>query len=382
MGEISWRKKSKEGNLDKIRGGLLGGAVGDALGYPVEFLSGEEIKSRYGEKGIRDYQLDPGTGMALISDDTQMSLFTANGILYGDTKRNMSGISAAVNPSVNVALAYQDWYFTQAGTVGRAGDDRVSWLLDIPQLRSRRAPGNTCMAALASGRTGSVRMPINQSKGCGGVMRVAPLGLHYQMRNRDWLDLEGAEVAAVTHGHSLGYMPAAVLTHIVNVAVYGGCGRGSSLRDAVEEGMETAARLFRDDRYLPQFQELIGRAVSLSENDREDEENISRLGEGRTGDEVLAIAVYCSLRYSGDFSRGIIAAVNHGGDSDSTGAVTGNILGSWLGFQAIEEKWKEKLELKDIILEMADDLCYGCLISPYSDYRDPDWERKYVEFQH
>ena len=204
MGEISWRKKSKEGNLDKIRGGLLGGAVGDALGYPVEFLSGEEIKSRYGEKGIRDYQLDPGTGMALISDDTQMSLFTANGILYGDTKRNMSGISAAVNPSVNVALAYQDWYFTQAGTVGRAGDDRVSWLLDIPQLRSRRAPGNTCMAALASGRTGSVRMPINQSKGCGGVMRVAPLGLHYQMRNRDWLDLEGAEVAAVTHGHSLG----------------------------------------------------------------------------------------------------------------------------------------------------------------------------------
>ena len=100
--------------------------------------------------------------------------------------------------------------------------------------------------------------------------------------------------------------------------------------------METAARLFRDDRYLPQFQELIGRAVSLSENDREDEENISRLGEGRTGDEVLAIAVYCSLRYSGDFSRGIIAAVNHGGDSDSTGAVTGNILGSWLGFQAIE----------------------------------------------
>ncbi len=382
MGEISWRKKSREGNLDKIRGGLLGGAVGDALGYPVEFLSGEEIKSRYGEKGIQDYQLDPGTGLALISDDTQMSLFTANGILYGDTKRNMSGISAAVNPSVNVALAYQDWYFTQAGTVGRAGDDRVSWLLDIPQLRSRRAPGNTCMAALASGRTGSVRMPINQSKGCGGVMRVAPLGLHYQMRNRDWLDLEGAEVAAVTHGHSLGYMPAAVLTHIVNVAVYGGCGRGSSLRDAVEEGMETAARLFRDDRYLPRFQELIGRAVSLSENDREDEENISRLGEGWTGDEALAIAVYCSLRYPGDFSRGIIAAVNHGGDSDSTGAVTGNILGSWLGFQAIEEKWKEKLELKDIILEMADDLCYGCLISPYSDYRDPDWERKYVEFHH
>ena len=379
MDETPWRKKSKEQYLDKVRGGLFGGAVGDALGYPVEFLSEKEIRARYGAAGIQEYERDPRTGLALISDDTQMSLFTANGILYGDTRRNMQGITAS--PSACVPLAYKDWYFTQAGTVGRPGDDRVSWLLDIPELYHRRAPGNTCMMALASGRTGSVRMPINQSKGCGGIMRVAPLALHYQLRSREWLDMEGAEVAAITHGHSLGYMPAAVLTHIVNIGVYGGCEKGSSLKDAVAEGMETVSRLFREDRYLPQLQELMEKAVSFADNDRSDSENIRRLGEGWTGEETLAIAVYCCLRYPEDFTAGVIAAVNHSGDSDSTGAVAGNILGAWLGYEKIEEKWKENLELKDVILEMADDLCYGCLISEHSSYKDPDWEQKYIRCQ-
>lgn len=79
-----------------------------------------------------------------------------------------------------------------------------------------------------------------------------------------------------------------------------------------------------------------------------------------------------------DFSKGIIAAVNHSGDSDSTGAVTGNILGTLLGYDAIDEKWKRNLELKDVILEMADDLCYGCQMTEYGLYRDEDWVRKYI----
>ena len=79
-----------------------------------------------------------------------------------------------------------------------------------------------------------------------------------------------------------------------------------------------------------------------------------------------------------DHSAGIIASVNHKGDSDSTGAVTGNILGALLGYEAIEEKWKKDLELSDVILEMADDLCHGCLMSEYSPCRDEDWEMKYI----
>ena len=101
-------------------------------------------------------------------------------------------------------------------------------------------------------------------------------------------------------------------------------------------------------------------------------------GEGWVGEETLGISLYCALKYQDDFSSGIIAAVNHKGDSDSTGAVTGNILGALCGYSAIEEKWKKDLELSDVILEVADDLCHGCQMSEYSHYRDEDWEMKYM----
>lgn len=93
----------------------------------------------------------------------------------------------------------------------------------------------------------------------------------------------------------------------------------------------------------------------------------------------MAIAIYCSLRYENDFSKGIIAAVNHSGDSDSTGAVTGNILGALVGYKAIENKWKKDLECADVILEMADDICHGCQMSEYSSYRDAPWMLKYMD---
>ncbi len=369
--QILEKQMERERNLNKIRGCLLGGAAGDALGYPVEFLSDREIRSRYGEEGIRDYETDWETGLALISDDTQMTLFTANGLLWGETQACTGGVSR--DPVSCIGLAYQDWYFTQTGKMLRKKS--ISWLLDVPELHRRRAPGTTCLSALRSGKMGSVEEPLNHSKGCGGIMRVAPLGLGGWLSDRKQIDLAAAEAAALTHGHPLGYIPAAVLAHIVNVGVYGGCQRGDTLRDAVEDAMETAQKLFGG---VPLLESLIGRAVSLAENGRPDQENIRELGEGWTGEEALAIAVYASLRYSEDFSEGIIAAVNHSGDSDSTGAVTGNILGAWLGCDAIEEKWKKNLELKNIILELADDLGRGCVITDEGSCEDPAWESKYI----
>ena len=121
--------------------------------------------------------------------------------------------------------------------------------------------------------------------------------------------------------------------------------------------------------------------MQLYQNSKSDLDNIHQPGEGWVGDEALCIAIYCALRYQLDFSSGIIAAVNHKGDSDSTGAITGNILGAWLGFDAIDDCWKKDLELYDVILEMADDLCNGCQIDEYSSHEDPDWVRKYCKAQ-
>ena len=379
---VEQRRQAREPYRDKIRGCLLGGAVGDALGYPVEFLSRDGIRARYGAEGIQGYDPDMKTGFALISDDTQMTLFTANGILFGETRGKLRGIAGS--PSGYVYEMYRDWLLTQTG--GERGRDSFSWLLDVPELWHRRAPGGTCLSALGSGKQGSVKHPANDSKGCGGVMRVAPVGLRYSPLGMGWsrekLDLEGAEIAALTHGHFLGYIPAAVLVHIVNAGVYGGCPRGDTLPDAVEDAMDTVQRLFGGNPHWGELRALISRAEKLAGNAVPDEENIPALGEGWVAEETLAIAVYCALRYRDDFSKGVIAAVNHSGDSDSTGAVTGNILGAWLGCGAIEDKWKRGLELRDVILEIADDLCYGCPLEEYHEDRDPRWLRKYVEGKH
>lgn len=390
--DAAWKRiKETEVYLDKIRGSLFGGAVGDALGYPVEFFGESEIFSRFGETGIQQYVFDKVSGKALISDDTQMTLFTANGILVADTRVSMRGIGGT--PHHYIPLSYQDWLRTQEMSFAESQkqpkgytNGSISWLSDVPELYSRRAPGNTCLSALrrqknGKGSSGSfIDNPQNDSKGCGGIMRVAPLALkHYPDTQIRDLDREGAEIAAITHGHSLGYMSAAVLVHMISRIVYSESPR--TLKEIVLEAKETNAEIFAGDRHLKELTDIIDLAVSLSENGKSDLDNIHRIGQGWVAEETLGIAIYCSLRHQDDFSAGVIAAVNHRGDSDSTGAVTGNILGAFLGYGAIDGKWKKDLELADVIIEMADDLCHGCQMNEYSHYQDRDWIRKYVEMQ-
>ena len=183
-------------------------------------------------------------------------------------------------------------------------------------------------------------------------MRIAPLALYYPEADLAELDREGAELSAITHSHSLGYMPSSVMTHILHRIVYPE--RDKPLKEIVQEAQDALPALFPGDRHLNELEKMIDLSIELSENGIPDPENIHRLGEGWVADEALGISLYCALRYSDDFSSGIIAAVNHRGDSDSTGAITGNILGALLGYDRIDECWKKDLELKELILETAD----------------------------
>ncbi|MBQ9506512.1 MAG: ADP-ribosylglycohydrolase family protein [Clostridia bacterium] len=368
-----------EQTRDKIRGCLVGGAAGDALGYAVEFLDENTIFRRYGENGIQRYEKDVSSGKALISDDTQMTMFTANGLLLYDTAR---ALGAAEGPAARyVAAAYQDWLDTQYGSFAKENsENRVSWLCDVPELYSPRAPGNTCISALQAQRNGAPlpdpERPINNSKGCGGVMRAAPVGL-LRRPDANLADVtrEGANAAAVTHGHPLGWLPAAALACIVRMCAYPE--RPMSLRETVTKATAAVAAVFADEPQIGAFTDIMERAVRLSENTESDLDNIHRLGEGWVGEEALAIAVYSALRHQSDFSACICAAVNHKGDSDSTGAVAGNILGAWLGLEAIDPVWKQDLELYDELIELADDLASGCRLNE-NGMPDPEWQRKYA----
>lgn len=330
-------------NYQRILGCLIGGAAGDALGYAVEFDRESTIFARYGTPGIRKYVLVDGK--AIFSDDTQMTLFTAEGILLAEDPYNDQAYIQGMYQ------AYQEWLYTQEKECKVV---KKIWLTNIPELKEERAPGITCLNALRSGVLGSVSEPINHSKGCGGVMRVAPIGLFYppEKLSIDDIDWMGAQAAALTHGHPLGYIPAAGLVHIVNRAMYW---PEMNLFQIVNDMIEKVPALFmkknpEDSRF---FETLMKKAVDLAKTEISDLDAIHQLGEGWVGEEALAIAVYCALKHENNFDEALIAAVNHNGDSDSTGAITGNILGTYLGIEEIPEKYISNLELREVIEKVA-----------------------------
>ncbi len=333
---------------DKLLGCLLAGAAGDALGYPVEFLRDTTIKKRYGPGGIREFDLTRGA--ARISDDTQMTLFTASGLL--------SAFAGDGNWVKGIWEAYLDWYATQSDDCPdyEAGEGR-SWLLNVPGIWASRAPGTTCMGSLCGGRPGSIKKPRNNSFGCGGVMRVAPVGLFFgetgpAAMNIDEMDRLSADAAALTHGGDRAWLPAALLAHIVRRVSED----GMPVPEAAREGLAVLERIFPAAPSLGKFRLLILSALELAGSAEDDLDAVTSLGEGWVGDEALAIALFCAARYSDDIEAALTASVNHSGDSDSTGSITGNILGASLGAGAIPEKFLTALELRGVISKIATDL--------------------------
>ncbi len=188
---------------------------------------------------------------------------------------------------------------------------------------------------------GTIEQPLNDSKGCGGVMRIAPVGL---IANQPF-EL-GCEIVAITHGHPSGYLAAGFLAELIAQLALGRA-LGSALDQAAEE-----LRAHRGHRETLAAVEL---ARELADGVDPGPEQIEELGKGWVAEEALAIAIYCALAASG-FESALVLAVNHDGDSDSTGAITGNLLGTMLGAEAIPSRWLDRLELCDLIEQVARDL--------------------------
>jgi ADP-ribosylglycohydrolase len=321
---------------DRYRGCLLGGAVGDALGAAVERLSLAEIRSSLGPGGVAGYVPAHGRTGA-ITDDTQMTLFTAEGLLRD--RRRPPGRRAA--PAA-IWRAYQRWLATQSAGDGRNdGGDGGGWLIGQDFLWQRRGPGFTCLTALSDGRPGSAADPANDSKGCGGVMRVAPVGLA-----SDDPFTVGVQAAALTHGHPSGYLAAGAFALMIRELA-----SGLDLPGAVQKAV---GRLSQADGG-EEAAEALRAAVRAAEHGPLGADMICVLGEGWVAEEALAIATHCALTASG-FRSGVLHAVNHSGDSDSTGAICGNLLGVILGAGAIDDDLLGDLEGRGVISQVADDL--------------------------
>ncbi len=368
---ISGRGISKR---SRIRGSLLGGAVGDALGYPVEFHDAAGSL-------IEEYVPDERSGKALISDDTQMTLFTACGMLWGYSRSCMRGIGGDIWHYI--AIAYDDWLKTQEPEYQKTKPE-VSWIRNIPELNARRAPGMTCLSALGA-KGGSIQNPVNNSKGCGGVMRIAPIALYGAAHGRwdqAYTVRSCAEAAAITHGHPLGWLSAAALGSILHDIM-----ENFSLEYAVQDTILLLQSQFANYPDTEIMVSLLRKAAMLaagsgytsSYNLMAEYDITNQLGEGWVGEEALAIGLFCALACKGSgFDQCVRNAVWHKGDSDSTASIAGQILGAYLGEEAIAQKWLTRLELRDVITEIADDLANDCQMSEYSAYTDAAWVRKYL----
>ncbi|MBR6505226.1 ADP-ribosylglycohydrolase family protein [Candidatus Saccharibacteria bacterium] len=360
--------KSPSKIADRIRGSLIGGAVGDALGYQIEFETGIKPKQ------VTKYRNDRG----IISDDTQMTLFTACALLWRETRWANRGI--AMLPPEAVYLGFLDWL----GTQQRAPEHHsVSWISGIPELNCLRDPGMTCINALSSGKAGNLGEPINNSKGCGGIMRIAPIGLF--ISPEDKVGEFSSLTCALTHGHPLAILSAYTLGLIIYYTV-NDWAIEKAAKTAISKMNEWQPEAYRNSRPVKinwdeeksELTELLEKAISLSEEELEDIYAISELGGGWVAEEALAISIYCSLKYKDNFKDAIIAAVNHDGDSDSTGAITGNIVGAKVGYKNIPDYYKNNIELKDVILELADDLASGVPVNEDGDITDKNWLKKYL----
>ena len=357
---VTYDRKETQERLMRSRfvGCLLGGAVGDALGAPVEFLRYSEIVARFGPAGITAYA--PAYGrLGAITDDTQMTLFTAEGLIR-DGVRRVLGHRGTVEGLV--AAAYDRWLSTQTGWPPRFSGDHESadglkaggnrdtggWLLSHEDLHHRRGPGETCLSALRA-MTTLGQPALNDSKGCGGVMRIAPVGLVQGRMGRAPREtmMLGKALAALTHGHPTGAIAAGALAVLVAEIV-----QGRDMREALAVVYEYLAA----ERHGQETLDALRRAERWAQHRPDDPvAAILHIGEGWIAEEALAVGVYCALT-ARDFRDGVIRAVNHGGDSDSTGSITGNILGALWGAEAIPTSFLEPLELRDVITELAEDL--------------------------
>ena len=327
---------------------LLGGAIGDALAAPIEFSHYPRILEEFGPEGVRDFVTWRHYGLdarGCFTDDTQMTLFSADGLirawLHAEAKGNAKGYRRLTH------RAYLRWYATQAmafDATALAENAEAGWLMGMEELHRRMAPGNTCLGSLESGRRGGVGSDqrYNDSKGCGTVMRVAPAGLLNGGLLMDAWDL-GCDLGAITHGLETGIQSGGAFAVILDALV-----DGADLMAAAEASLERVT-----DRAT---ESAIREALKAAETQAADVRTVESLGGGWIAEEALSIALFCALKHPDNFKKSVLLAANHSGDSDSTAAICGNIVGLMVGLDGIPATWHEEVQMSEVIREVGRDL--------------------------
>lgn len=335
-----WGRAEQQDFRARVRGALLGGAVGDALGAGVGGLALDEIRAAHGPDGLTD--LTPVNGRrGAVTAATQLTLFTVDGLIRAQVRRD----TGAWHPPTDVHRAYLRWAATQRdwGPDERRKDN--GWLAREEWLYSRRNPSRDTLTGLADDSMGTLQAPKNPAaRDAGALVRSAPFGLLVGWEPQLVCQL-AVECAAQTHGHPTAYLSAGAFAVIVH-----GLARGETLDGSVQRAL---AQLASRPGHQP-VTDALKQALGAVRQGIPSPARVASLGEGHVAEDALAVAVYCAL-VGEDIRHGLRLAVNHDGPSEVTGAVCGALLGALHGETALPPAWLCELEGRPTLLEIADD---------------------------
>ncbi|MGW0325013.1 ADP-ribosylglycohydrolase family protein [Nocardia sp. NPDC003183] len=373
--------------LDAVHGCLLGGAIGDALGAPVETRSLQQIRSEYGHAGLTD--VDP----LRISEETQLTAFTVEALIRGSVRARAKGIGGATMGLLQQGMLV--WLRGQVTEMPEQPFALYSALSDYPELIEQRGVANSVYTALrhAAARKapmnplGTRDQPINHSKGSGAVMRAAPCGFGYAADRSgaatDTIFELGCDAAALTHGHPSGWLPAGTLSALIYQL-----SRGADTATALSRA-RTELTGYADHGETSAALNAANRLAARIERERRypTPEDVETLGQGWIGPEALSIAVFATLAAEGlggsphDIVRtGLLLSVNHSGDSDATGSIAGSLLGARYGRSALPRGWANAVDARPILDLLATGYCTEFGLTPPSDSHGipPDhWWNRY-----
>ena len=278
---------------------------------------------RCGRRVSRRVLRTSASGVLEMSDDTPMTLFT----LEGQVRAARDGV-----PLIDaIRQSYLDRYRTQNGRWNARDRSQASRLVRHAVLWQRQAPGNTCLSALGAGGRGSLDVPINDSKGCGGVMRTAPIGFLGDELDDATCYVQGAAAAALTHGHADGYAPSGVMALAVRKLL-----DGASWMEAIVAGLP-ALQVHREATGTRQLLHEVG--VALKSDDSR--HMSASFGLGWVGDEALAVGLHAA-------------------------ATAGQLYGAKHGLAALPAKAVYRLDVLEPLLEGAGELAQAATLRRFS----------------
>ncbi|MER6343539.1 ADP-ribosylglycohydrolase family protein [Streptomyces sp. NPDC001595] len=335
-----WGRVEQQDFRSRVRGTLLGAAVGDALGAPVDGLGIEEIRETYGPEGVVD--LAPAYGRrGAVTHLTQLTLFSVDGLIRAQVRRD----TGAWHPPTDVHRAYLRWAATQRdwGPDERRKDD--GWLAREEWLYARRDPARPLLIGFGDDTMGTLEAPKNPGEaGPEAAARSAPFGLLVGWEPQLVAQL-AVECAAQSHGHPTAYLAAGTYAVVVH-----GLARGESLDGAVQHALAMLAARPGHEPVSGALQQALG-AVRQGIPTPGRVEELAAEG---TAEHVLSAALYCAL-VGEDVRHGLRLAVNHGGPSAATATLAGGLLGALHGETALPPSWLAELEGRPTLLELADD---------------------------